>query len=1555
MIIVSDEIVDGFARRCVDDAFAGALRPRVTYSAGTDEHLDVIVPVFNAPDTTGECVRRVLEFSPDNCTIWLVDDASVDPAIGPMLTAAEGDRRVKVIRRPENLGYLASVNDVIARTMGDVVILNSDTEVTRDWCRKLQQAASSRQDVGIVCPVSDNATILSVIDPAVIAEQGSDAVAKLVEHTDQGFVEIPVAVGFCMLIRRTLIDQIGIFDPVFGAGYGEEVDYSMRALRSGFRILAATHCFVRHVGSQSFGQRPEAGLWRRQAECLTRLRWPEYPEWVRDWWRDSPLRLQTEGLRHAAKDQQDPRCLHVVHRTDYLGGTEGITRELAHGVHADYPSTLVAMSTRDLGWQDVKVRVGTGEPDGIELNRRFRYVNQRLLRLAADLSHDWAERVFTRILLGGEYGLVHFHHLVNWDSLVLPLIAKRNGARVVISLHDLFFLCPDYAQMKMPGFRSCGKERALAGTDCEPCLEVRRWVRSDMEIPLGIYLETRHGLLQRVLGAADLITAPSEFSARRLETAFGDSIAAKTVIIPHGVDISGCPRPKGDEHGPLVVAYFGGTVPHKGFDLICDVAQGLQDAEIEFRVFGAITPEYVPRNLPPIVRLLGKYWPRNMPELLATVDVVLIPSKCEESFSLILSEAWACGVPVVAADSGALAERVKDGVDGWLLDAYEPRQWLERLQKLVADEGRRELCEVRERIQKKEKRTTTEMAQDYLVQYRRLLDQTTATVEPLPAPAEAITLDTESASLRRTDQLQPVAASPAPRLVAATKATLSAVIMVDEGNRQWLDNTFESLRRRVNPVDVFVVWDGPDLDCAVTNATVVSDLQAAAERAQGAWLLILSAGDVVNDNAGSWLDLCAQSDAELVYFDQVHVSTEGYAYAGVSSPPPDRILGLQCPWPSAGCMVRAEAVKRLIGRETSTGAALVALSLRAAAQNIRAHRLPVPVIRRLDVNSADLARQITKLAPVAQEVLGDAFLVRSGDEGWQLIPRITGSPPVTAIAVHGDESQAEETLAELFSKTPTNIVAGSVSTFRERPEQFESCEYILHILAGVRFPGEGWLDVLRAWAVYENAAVVAPRLLGPESGSPPVAYPMGYRFDLSGNAQLVRDPAADAQGLGVESWFAGNRSTVAVLPHCVLLKREGMNPDACLNWPDLDPRQQLDIQLEAMEQGARVLWIRDVVARMQSVDICPEQIPIEARHHSLARDESRFAPELHPTRPRSNYQLTGIRNRKPCIAGAARNVWAAAQYRVDIPLSFLNEENCIEAPLIWRTGNESPPSVFEISSAGAETVMVHNFISDPALAKLEDYRNTGITVIASLDDLLTDVPVYNTFSQTYPDMEERLKRALSMCDRLVVSTPELAGFMSGYCDDIHVVANALPESPWFDENPPERVEQRRLRVGWVGAGQHGGDLEEFAGVVERTAQEVDWVFFGMCPDCLKSLVNEIHLMVPFQHYPRRLRELDLDVGVAPLIDNPFNRCKSHIKLLEYGAMGIPAIASDLAPYRGTPAALVGNEEEWVERILTYAREPSRAVRDGEQLRKWVKSEHLMHHRKALWLKALNLG
>src|SRR5258707_8983466 len=88
--------------------------------------------------------------------------------------------------------------------------------------------------------------------------------------------EIPTAVGFCMYIRRRCLDRVGAFDEErYGAGYGEEVDFCMRAARAGFRHMVAADVFVRHVGEVSFG--PAADSRRQQAQAVVDGLYPEFP------------------------------------------------------------------------------------------------------------------------------------------------------------------------------------------------------------------------------------------------------------------------------------------------------------------------------------------------------------------------------------------------------------------------------------------------------------------------------------------------------------------------------------------------------------------------------------------------------------------------------------------------------------------------------------------------------------------------------------------------------------------------------------------------------------------------------------------------------------------------------------------------------------------------------------------------------------------------------------------------------------------------------------------------------------------------------------------------------------------------------------------------------------------------------------------------------------------------------------------------------------------------------------------------------------------------------
>jgi glycosyltransferase involved in cell wall biosynthesis len=163
-----------------------------------------------------------------------------------------------------------------------------------------------------------------------------------------------------------------------------------------------------------------------------------------------------------------------------------------------------------------------------------------------------------------------------------------------------------------------------------------------------------------------------------------------------------------------------------------------------------------------------------------------------------------------------------------------------------------------------------------------------------------------------------------------------------------------------------------------------------------------------------------------------------------------------------------------------------------------------------------------------------------------------------------------------------------------------------------------------------------------------------------------------------------------------------------------------------------------------------------------------------------------------------------------------------------------------------------------------------------------------------------------------------------------------------------------LRVGWVGAGQHQGDLELVNTVVRELAAEVDWIFMGMCTDEIKPLLTEFHGFVSIGDYPKKMSSLDLDIAIAPIEDNFFNQCKSNLRLLEYGAMGWPVVCSDVYPYRtdNPPVLRVKNDPaEWVNAIRSLY-DGKRRHANAEALHQWVLSKYKLESKSKNWFKSI---
>ena len=239
----------------------------------------IVVPVFNSPALVRRCIEAVLCFT-RGARLILIDDASTDAAVTPLL-ASYADRAIVRVS-PNNLGYTRSCNIGIELAGdADVVLLNSDTEVGPRWLQRLRLIAYGDANVGTVTAVSDNAGAFSVpqIEQYCPLPECWDLVQTqraLLQGAYGCLPELPTGNGFCMYVKRELLDRVGVLDAdAFPAGYGEENDLCQRAARIGYRHVIAGDVLVRHARSASFGEERRRAL-GEQGMAVLRARYPQY-------------------------------------------------------------------------------------------------------------------------------------------------------------------------------------------------------------------------------------------------------------------------------------------------------------------------------------------------------------------------------------------------------------------------------------------------------------------------------------------------------------------------------------------------------------------------------------------------------------------------------------------------------------------------------------------------------------------------------------------------------------------------------------------------------------------------------------------------------------------------------------------------------------------------------------------------------------------------------------------------------------------------------------------------------------------------------------------------------------------------------------------------------------------------------------------------------------------------------------------------------------------------------------------------------------------------------
>ena len=257
-------------------------------TAKTAPLTSIVFVTYNNLQYTKECVASIQKYTGTPYELIFVDNASKDGTHGYLRKLSKQMKNVKIILNPDNKGFPYACNQGIAISSGRyIVLLNSDVVVTEGWLDGMINRAESDESIGIVGPMTNRISGYQM-DPTAKYSNQLELRKFAINYRKKNlnkWLEVRRVAGFCMLIKREVVDKIGGLDPLFGVGNCEDDDYCLRASKAGYRTVIAQDVFIHHYGGGSFlanGKENYLSILEKNSRVF-KEKWGISPI---EWWRD---------------------------------------------------------------------------------------------------------------------------------------------------------------------------------------------------------------------------------------------------------------------------------------------------------------------------------------------------------------------------------------------------------------------------------------------------------------------------------------------------------------------------------------------------------------------------------------------------------------------------------------------------------------------------------------------------------------------------------------------------------------------------------------------------------------------------------------------------------------------------------------------------------------------------------------------------------------------------------------------------------------------------------------------------------------------------------------------------------------------------------------------------------------------------------------------------------------------------------------------------------------------------------------------------------------------
>lgn len=683
------------------------------------KNIDIIVPVYNAYTYTEECIKSILKNTDlEKNTLVLINDKSPDEKILPMLQKYKeenADKQIVVLDNEENMGFVKTVNKGMQYSENDVILLNSDTEVTKNWIEKIQTCAYSNPYIATVTPLTNNGTICSVpnfgIDNELPKNMTLEQYAQMIEKISKNrYPELTTGNGFCMFIKRDVITELGIFDDeTFGKGYGEENDFCYRALDHGYINVLCDNTFIYHKGTQSF---KKENLTESRAAIidehmrLLRTKHPIYVVKTDEFISNNPLRDIQENVQLNIYLYGKKRILYLVNEweenMEMTGGTSLHIKDLIlKNKEENIASFVLAPDKYDLS--RFKLYLYTNEIGKEIINFKTDIFQYGQIHYTNNSYREALEMLFDTF----QFDILHVHHFLfqTFDAIE---IAKKRNIKSIITLHDLYMSCPSINMVYQDKF--CEKD---PNKDCTKCLKMRYGVNSNI-------LENWRKTAEKILKKFDKIIVPSENTKKQFIKVYPD---LEIEVVEHGVTVIPITAKEKQEKTTFDIAFVGAMAIHKGSRVLRELIKNCHEPNIKIHLFGKSEEELLTKNTSNYT-YHGAYKRGELPQLLIDnqIDLVCIFATWPETYSYTLTESYMAKVPVLTFDIGAVGDRVKKDQLGWVIDLENTNKILEKIKEI--SNNKEEYNKIKSNFEKYTFKTTEEMQNYYLKMYQDITSQT---------------------------------------------------------------------------------------------------------------------------------------------------------------------------------------------------------------------------------------------------------------------------------------------------------------------------------------------------------------------------------------------------------------------------------------------------------------------------------------------------------------------------------------------------------------------------------------------------------------------------------------------------------------------------------------------------------------------------------------------------------------------------------------------------------------------------------------------------------------